>query len=475
MSRGYTYNGEGYVHDVRAFDIFAETADVNATPQTTGHAQNAAEENRLPSPLPVDTHAIPQDIESETESPNTSHVFHECHSPHPIDPDSENLSSETGVSRKPDSEVPSAMDPRHNFPMTSEGISNAIGNAKTGDVCFLTWGFDCQTTLSVSKGTVATINRRNVRTKLSMEYIGVQGHKVDNTFKGFLPPHANVRIYKIQWLKKQSAMDKHMNSIPVASPPVTQHTEEDLDLAPMPKLRAIHADFAPCVVAIYRDIMRNYATNSYDDRNDIWNRVLSAMKHSLTVVRTASIRRRRKRPIPDDENAGDAEELSKTEARTIKKATRLALEGCVSKATKVLDQEVRPQELTDDDVCAKLRDLHPRNHENFELPDDSPEIAIISTEELRDAGRRLAKGSAPGPTGTTDTIIRLLLDDEICCVSMCYMFGDLIGEGGHSMNIHRTDSAFDEYSSNRTSCSMNGLQYDPFDESFIEQDILFDE
>ena len=195
--------------------------------------------------------------------------------------------SETGVSRKPDSEVPSAMDPRHNFPMTSEGISNAIGNAKTGDVCFLTWGFDCQTTLSVSKGTVATINRRNVRTKLSMEYIGVQGHKVDNTFKGFLPPQANVRIYKIQWLKKQSAKDKHMNSIPVASPPVTQHTEEDLDLAPMPKLRAIHADFAPCVVAIYRDIMRNYAANSYDDRNDIWNRVLSAMKHSLTVVRTS--------------------------------------------------------------------------------------------------------------------------------------------------------------------------------------------
>ena len=221
-------------------------------------------------------------------------------------------------------------------------------------------------------------------------------------------------------------MDKHMNSIPVASPPVTQHTEEDLDLAPMPKLAERFMPISPpCVVAIYRDIMRNYATNSYDDRNDIWNRVLSAMKHSLTVVRTASIRRRRKRPIPD-ENAGDAEELSKTEARTIKKATRLALEGCVSKATKVLDQEVRPQELTDDDVCAKLRDLHPQNHENFELPDDSPEIAIISTEELRDAGRRLAKGSAPGPTGTTDTIIRLLLDDEICCVSMCYMFADLI-------------------------------------------------
>ena len=43
------------------------------------------------------------------------------------------------------------------------------------------------------------------------------------------------------------------------------------------------------------------------------------------------------------------------------------------------------------------------------------------------------------------------------------------------MNIHRTDSAFDEYSSNRTFCSMNGLQYDPFDESFIEQDALFDE
>ena len=38
----------------------------------------------------------------------------------------------------------------------------------------------------------------------------------------------------------------------------------------------------------------------------------------------------------------------------------------------------------------------------------------------------MAKGAAPGPTGTTDLILRMLLDDEVCCVSLTHMFTDLI-------------------------------------------------
>ena len=411
---------------------------------TTAHAplNREVQESRAHNLSPHDEGATSREQTDDSNNDNRDPLFHDCESPvqqrnndegpplpaplsppEPIDHEGyKNLTN--GI----DNDLQSActIDPRYNFPLTAEGISNAINKAKAGDICDLTWGFDCQDTLSVSRGTVSSANHRSGRTKLSMEYSGVQGHKVNNTFKGFLPPQTNVRVYKIQWVKRQIPMDHSERSKTNVSQTVTKYTEEDLDLTPMPKLRAIYADFAPCVIAIYRDIIRDYAISSYDLRNDIWNRVLSAMKHSLTVVRTASRRQKRRRPFPDDENDMDTDEKSKAEMRTIKKATRLALEGCVTKATKVLDQEVRPHELTDDEICEKLKDLHPQNHETFDLPDDSPEIAIIATEELRAAGRRLVKGSAPGPTGTTDIIIRLLLDDEICCVSMCHMLADLI-------------------------------------------------
>ena len=38
----------------------------------------------------------------------------------------------------------------------------------------------------------------------------------------------------------------------------------------------------------------------------------------------------------------------------------------------------------------------------------------------------MAKVAAPGPTGTTDSILRMLLDDEICCLSLSHMMTDLI-------------------------------------------------
>ena len=48
------------------------------------------------------------------------------------------------------------------------------------------------------------------------------------------------------------------------------------------------------------------------------------------------------------------------------------------------------------------------------------------TEELRKAGKRLAKGVNPGPTGMTDGIVQLMLDDEISCTNLAHMISDLI-------------------------------------------------
>ena len=82
--------------------------------------------------------------------------------------------------------------------------------------------------------------------------------------------------------------------------------------------------------------------------------------------------------------------------------------------------------LSDAETLEKLRMLHPAQTCDFKLPDDAPIIAGVSPEELRAAGRRLAKGVSPGPTGTTDNVLRLLLDDEVCCTSLCHMMADLL-------------------------------------------------
>ena len=258
-----------------------------------------------------------------------------------------------------------------------------------------------------------------------MSYEGIVGHKVGSKFDGFLPPHPNVRVYEIFWLKhtKQPEIGMHQELR------TRTHTEEDLDKNPMPTMRIIPAEFVPCVIAIYRDIVRDYADSSYEQRNRIWNCILSAMKHSLATIRDLSGKKRRRRPLPDsvagEENNGKS--TSDTDdTRAMKKATKLALEGCVSKATRVLDQEVKQSSLRDEEKMEQLQRLHPQIPVTFGLPADAPKIACIDPHELREAGKRLAKGSSPGPIGTTDTIVRLLLDDEICCTSLCHMMCDLI-------------------------------------------------
>ena len=215
-----------------------------------------------------------------------------------------------------------------------------------------------------------------------------------------------------------------------------QHTENDLDLEPMPTLRSVAPEFIPCVVAIYRDIVRDYAESPYPQRNRIWHRTLSAMKYSLATIRKATAKRRRRRPrdfssLQDGESQNGHTSTANgprliDDKRAIKKATSLALDGCVSKASRVINQEITPRTLSDSETIEKLRALHPDLPTTFRLPQDAPMTACITPVELREAGRRMAKGAAPGPTGTTDSILRILLDDEVCSLSLCHMITDLI-------------------------------------------------
>ena len=152
------------------------------------------------------------------------------------------------------------------------------------------------------------------------------------------------------------------------------------------------------------------------------------MKLSLASVRQANSRQRRRRPIQQEtvEHNQPEDEFFHEDKRAIKRATRLVLENCTSKASRILDCSFQKSTLTDQEKVQKLRALHPEQNCNFKVPEDAPIIAGIAVQELRCASRRLAKGVSPGPTGTTDSIVRLLIDDEPCCNSLCHMMSDLI-------------------------------------------------
>ena len=174
----------------------------------------------------------------------------------------------------------------------------------------------------MSKGVVKSVQKRmnaaGMR-KITMEYVGLHGHKVGDKFPGHIPPHANVRIFRINWASENSTEDSTKSR---STKRASYHTETDLDLEPMPTMRSVGPDFTTCVVAIYRDIVREYAESTYPHRNRIWNKVLSAMKYSLATIRKVSTKRRRRRPIGELQPQGNdpKDQSAINDKRAIKKA-----------------------------------------------------------------------------------------------------------------------------------------------------------
>ena len=114
--------------------------------------------------------------------------------------------------------------------------------------------------------------------------------------------------------------------------------------------------------------------------------MLSATKLSLANIRTLSNRQRKRRP-PSDSNHNNEEGRSleaihdkesetdqekDSDDRAIKKSTRLVLEGCNTKAAKILDQTFQKNELSDQENIEKLGELHPQRPSELRVPSDAP-------------------------------------------------------------------------------------------------------
>ena len=146
--------------------------------------------------------------------------------------------------------------------MAFASIWNTAKRAKVGDTCTVAWCFDCQTALNISTGTVKTVRSRGGSGKVTLDYKVIKGHNVGASFTGFLPPQPNVRVFLVLWDRDLNE-DIGRNHEEDHAAPVHEHTETDLDLDPIPTQRTISPEFVPCVVAIFRDMMRDYKDISY--------------------------------------------------------------------------------------------------------------------------------------------------------------------------------------------------------------------
>ena len=148
----------------------------------------------------------------------------------------------------------------------------------------------------------------------------------------------------------------------------------------------------------------------------------------LTLKRKqSSAHRRRHRELLDDQNLSEEQrqELA-IDQRSIRNALTAAKAGNLSKATRILDNVYRESSLEPHEKVFKLKELHPTGPTPKRLEEDFPRIGVVEQSELRVATEKLSRGAAPGPTGFSESMMRLLVEDEESCLALCHMFRDVI-------------------------------------------------
>ena len=217
------------------------------------------------------------------------------------------IGSDSKEEKKHVEEMLKNVKPASQFPASPDEIWTFSRQIKPGAMCTVSWTFSKQEQLNVSIGKITrTHSKRGGSGKLSVSYRVVMGYKVGEEFAGALPPHENVRVYKILWHQAPPAIDTTvLRDAFVENQAIERGRADDsgVDLLPMPTLRTISPEFAPCVVAMLRNIVQEYASSDPTLKTKIWHKLLSAIKLSLAAVRASAGRQRRRRPLKDEEGS----------------------------------------------------------------------------------------------------------------------------------------------------------------------------
>ena len=310
-------------------------------------------------------------------------------------------------------------------------VHNVVAKWGKGTACIIEWGFRQETTNYVSKGVVVGRTSRKGLIKIKISYAPAQGSEGPSGFL-YLPQTSKIRICSIRATKliKIEAIARNLEE----QAENVSNEDGQGDLEPLPPMTPIDSSFSVHVVAIFRAILRGYPTVELDsEKTAVWHKFLNAPRDSLATIRQLSRQNQRVGHIIKHTDQSEGENLSAQQReelgidrRSIRNALVTARAGNVGKATRILDNVYKESALTADEKVQKLRTLHPEGP-NIQIPEaDFPRIGIVEKSEVRLAVEKLARGASPGPSGLSESMMRLLVDDEETCLSLCHMVRDVI-------------------------------------------------
>ena len=284
-----------------------------------------------------------------------------------------------------------------------------------------------------------TVRKSTVKVKISYE--PALGHDGPCGFL-YLPPSNKIRICNLQATKLFKIEMPTQNLEEQAEHISCEDGQSDLD--PLPPMAQIDPSFAVHVVAIFRAIIRGYAAAELDSEKEaIWHKFLNAPRDSLATVRQAIRRNPKVAHVRNDRENLEASNLSaeqraelEIDRRSIRHALQTARAGNLGKATRILDNVYKESALTPEEKVRKLQQLHPEG-DAIRIPEaDFPRTGVVEKSEVRLATEKLSRGASPGPTGLSESMMRLLVDDEESCLSLCHMLRDVIN-GEVPLNVRK--------------------------------------
>ena len=321
------------------------------------------------------------------------------------------------------------------FSKSPDRVYEIIKEWGKGSTCEIRWGFNEKQVYD----SVGTVTKRTVRrgaVKLRISYKPKDASEGPSGFI-YLPQSAKIKIWSIRETKvnRIKSLGEAIESIEEKQNEASESIEVSRDLDPLPRFAQIDPSFSVHVVAIFRSIVSAYPkAKTESEKTSIWHKLLNAPRDSLATIHQNLIRRHssaktHKKAGIDEQNSNlsEKERLEQDiDRRSIRSALQAGKANNVRKATRILDNVYRESYLTAEEKSRELKRLHPNGPSPQGTDQELPRIAVVENLEVRLATEKLSRGASPGPTGFSESMLRLLAEDEESCLSLCHMFRDVI-------------------------------------------------
>ena len=168
---------------------------------------------------------------------------------------------------------------RNNSTKAADQVHNTVAKWGKGTECIIEWGFRQNSESYKSKGTVVGRTARKGNVKIKVSYVPALGNQGPSGVL-YLPQSDKIKIYSLR-ATKLLQVETAIKNLEEESENVSSD-DSGCDLDPLPDLPNIEPSFAVHVVAIFRAIIRGYATVELDsEKAAIWHKFMNAPRDLL--------------------------------------------------------------------------------------------------------------------------------------------------------------------------------------------------